>query len=379
MKRNMSGFFGVFLSIAAAPAMNAYGADASQVTPQVQLSQAGNADWKKEWDKVVAAANKEGSLVVAGPPQGAERSVMLTFQKAYPQIRMQYTGLVASAFLSRMVTERSGGLYNWDIFVGGVSSGYKYISGGHFQPVKPNLRPDITDDSLWMGGFDVGFRDEAGQYMYGFTQYITSLIKINRSVIPESQLNSAEALLDPKWKGKITMYDPRAGGAGTLAMTMLYKELGEKALKTLLVDQNPVLSTDKRQFTEWVVRGRYPIGIGIVDPYLAPFLEQGVGKDVGNLQTRIEVVTTGSGNLHIMANNPNPNATKVFANWLLSKEVQEIWAKTADTNSRRTDVKPGSPETLPALEKIDNYEDFNAERGNRLMQETRTISQKLVP
>jgi iron(III) transport system substrate-binding protein len=378
MKR-ISGLLGVFLSIAAAPAMNAYGADTSQATPQVQVSQAGNEDWKKEWDKVVAAANKEGSLVVAGPPQGAERSVILTFQKAYPQIRMQYTGLVASAFLSRMVTERSGGLYNWDIFIGGVSSGYKYISQGHFQPVKPNLRPDIADDSIWLGGFNAGFKDEAGQYMYGFTQYITNLIKINRSVVPESQLNSAEGLLDPKWKGKITMYDPRAGGAGTLAVTMLYKELGDKALKTLLVDQNPVLSTDKRQFTEWVVRGRYPIGIGIVDPYLAPFLEQGIGKDVGNLSTKIEVVTTGSGNLHILANNPNPNATKVFANWLLSRETQEVWAKTAATNSRRKDVTPGSPETQPALEKIENYEDFNAERGNKLMQETRTISQKLIP
>lgn len=358
-----------FLSMVAAVVVMAHGA----------LAQAGDEAWKAEWAKVLAAAVKEGAITIAGPPQAAERSVIMTFLKAYPQIRLQYIGLDNGAFLSRTTTERNAGLYTWDVFIGGVSSGYKYIDQGFFQPIRPYLiQPDLIDDKTWMGGFDDGFRDKARQYMYGFTQYITNLIKVNRTIIPVSALNSAEGLLDPKWKGKITMYDPRAGGAGTLAMTMLRTELGDSALQTLLIDQKPVLSTDKRQFTEWVVRGLYPIGIGIVDPYLAPFLEQGIGKDVGNLETKIQIVTTGSGNLHILANNPHPNATKIFVNWLLSRETQALWAKTANTNSRRYDVPPGSPDMLPLMENISHYKDFNSEVGNPLMQDTQSSAQKLV-
>lgn len=337
-------------------------------------------DWQATLRTTLEAAKKEGAITIAGPPQGAERSVILSFQKAYPDIRLQYTGLVNSAFISRTLTERNGGVYTWDVFIGGVSSGYKYIADGMFQPVRNYIiDPSLLKDETWRGGFEAGFKDNAKTYMYGFTQYITDLIKINRASIPVDQLNSAEGLLDPKWKGKFVMYDPRGGGAGTLAVSMLRKQLGDGALKTLLIDQQPVLSTDKRQFTEWVVRGRYPIGIGVVDPYLAPFREQGLELTVGSLETTVKLITTGSGNLYIIGNAPHPNATKIFVNWLLSKKTQTLWAKTADTNSRRTDVPPGAPESLPEDGKIANYVDFNAEAGNDYMQETQAMTRKMIP
>jgi iron(III) transport system substrate-binding protein len=344
-----------------------------------QPTSADSQDWQKVLRTTLEAAKKEGAITIAGPPQGAERSVLLTFQKAYPDIRMQYIGLVNSSFISRTITERNGGIYTWDVFIGGVSSGYKYIEDGYFQPVRDFIiDPSLVKDETWRGGFEAGFRDNAKAYMYGFTQYVTDLIKINRDAIPADALNSASALLDPKWKGKIVMYDPRAGGAGTLAVTMLRKQLGDSAIKTLLVDQQPVLSTDKRQFTEWVVRGRYPIGIGVVDPYLAPFREQGLQFNVGSLETTVKLVTTGSGNLYIIGKAPHPNATKIFVNWLLSKETQELWAKTADTNSRRTDVAPAAPESMPDDDKISSYVDFNAETGNDYMQDTQALARNLI-
>jgi ABC-type Fe3+ transport system substrate-binding protein len=174
-------------------------------------------------------------------------------------------------------------------------------------------------------------------------------------------------------------YDPRGGGAGSTALSMLYKELGPDGIKTLLVDQQPIFSTDKRQFTEWVVRGQYPIGIGIVDAYLAPFLEQGVGKDVGNMKTKIEVVTTGSGTVVVMDRNPNPNASKVFLNWLLTQQVQTEWAKAAITNSRRLDVPSGSPESKPDPTKFENYVNFNRQANNYLKAESQALARKLRP
>jgi len=333
-----------------------------------------------EWDQVVAAAKKEGTVTVGGPPQEAERGVALKFRQAYPDIKLEYTGITGDQLLPRIEAERSAGTYAWDLFIGGVSTQYAYIPKGFFQPFKSAIvLPELLNDSKWLGGFDAGFTDKDRKYVYSITQYITSLLKVNRTAIPEDQLNSAAGLTDPRWKGKIVVYDPRAGGAGTLAISALRKELVDEAIRKILVDQQPVFSTDKRQFTEWVVRARYPIGIGVVDPYLAPFWQEGLGKDVKTLAAKIEVITPGSGGVVFMDRAPHPNAAKVYINWLLSRDVQADWAKTAETNSRRLDVPSGSPDTKPDPARVKDYIDFNSEEGNPFMRDTQKLSQQIIP
>jgi len=43
--------------------------------------------------------------------------------------------------------------------------------------------------------------------------------------------------------------------------------------------------------------------------------------------------------LTIIKNPPHPNATKVFVNWLLGSEAQEIFSKTMGAPTRRLDVE----------------------------------------
>ena len=49
-------------------------------------------------------------------------------------------------------------------------------------------------------------------------------------------------------------------------------------------------------------------------------------------------VSGGSGNLVILKNAPHPNATKLFVNWVLSKEGQEVYSKALGQATRRLDV-----------------------------------------
>ncbi len=348
--------------------------------PTAAAPPAASADQSAEWQQTVAAAKREGAVTVAGPPQPAEREAILRFREAYPDIALEYVGLLGQDYLHRVETERANGIYSWDIFIGGVSTQYDYIPKGYFQPIKPAIiLPEVRDDRYWLGGFDAGYTDVGKQYVYAFTQYVTTLLKVNRTLVPESELSSAAGLFDPRWRGKIVIYDPRSGGAGLLAITALRQEFGDDAVHTLLVDQQPVFSTDKRQFTEWVVRGRYPIGIGVVDPYLAPFWEEGLAKDVKTLESGIKVVTPGSGGLVVMDNAPHPNAAKVFVNWLLGRDAQAAWAKLAATNSRRADVEPGSPDALPDPTRPGDYADYNTEVGNPTMRDTQRFSMSVIP
>jgi len=336
--------------------------------------------WQATWDQTLAAAKKEGTVTVAGPPQEAERSVLLTFLFSYPDIKLEYTGITDQEFLARATAERSAGTYAWDLIIGGVSERYPYAAKGFWQPIKDNLiLPEVTDDNKWLGGFDAGYFDNDKKYVYSFISSITDNVRANRTAVPESQLPTVEGLTDPRWKGKIVVYDPRAGGGGLVAVTSLRKQLGDEALKTILVDQQPVFSTDKRQFTEWVVRARNPIGIGVSDGYLAPFREQGLGGDVKRIPGKIHVIGAESGGVSVMDRTPHPNAAKIFLNWLLSRETQAAWAKRAATNSRRLDVESGNLDNKPDQTHLSDYVDFNSERNNAFMRDTQKLAQTIIP
>src|SRR5210317_1240456 len=80
------------------------------------------ADWpgKAKWDKVVAAAKKEGKLVVAGPSGRAWRGVLVKFQKDYPDIKISVTPFAGRDFWPRAMKEREVGKHLWDLRVGGA-------------------------------------------------------------------------------------------------------------------------------------------------------------------------------------------------------------------------------------------------------------------
>ncbi len=78
--------FALLLAVSVAPV--AYTAEGPVTGGREQQSQLAETGWQGEWEKVLAAARKEGAVTIAGPPQAAERSVMQKFQKAYPDIRL---------------------------------------------------------------------------------------------------------------------------------------------------------------------------------------------------------------------------------------------------------------------------------------------------
>ena len=50
-------------------------------------------------------------------------------------------------------------------------------------------------------------------------------------------------------------------------------------------------------------------------------------------------VSGGYGHLTVFKNQPHPNATRVFVNWLLSRDGQEIFARGMGVGTRRLDVE----------------------------------------
>lgn len=300
-----------------------------------------------DWAKVVAAAEAEGTLTVLGPPIQPYRLSILEFQKAYPKIKLEYTGGSSPEFEARLRNERRVQQYLWDVMVAGFSGTAfsEQIPAGWFDPLRPLItQPDVLDDSKWLGGFESGFLDANKQYLYAFQAGKQNNLNIDRSVIPEAEFSALEDLLDVKWKGKIAILDPRTRGSGHL-VTLLLTALGPDKAKQFLVEQQPVLASSNRQLSDWVAAGAYPITSGLSPSEIAQLKDTGLAKGVQALATppKRTAWTPGWGALALLHNAPHPNAARVFANWLLSQQAQADWAKRGFVNSRRKDVEPGLP------------------------------------
>ncbi|HLY64523.1 MAG TPA: extracellular solute-binding protein, partial [Chloroflexota bacterium] len=310
------------------------------------------ADWQRQWDQIIAGAKKEGKLnlvVTTGEP----------FSTVYQAFTAKYgvqvditTGNGQADIVPRIANERKSGQFLWDAMVHSpqaLFNGLKPI--GALDPLQPSLvLPEILDDTKWAGGFDAGWADTEKKLVYTFVSYAEWAAWINRDVIPESQLNSYEQLWDPKWRGKMAWQDPRVPSSAVAKAGAILKYKGEDKLRALLTQQAPVLTQDQRQLAEWVLRGQYPIAIGLYQPQLIPFAQQGVKFNVQPLRDADPAAATlasGTGSVVLFNRPPHPNAAKLLVNWQLSQEGQAEYSQRTRFNIRRLDVPVFDKEMLP--------------------------------
>ncbi len=293
----------------------------------------------------MAGAKAEGALTLATYAGTGYRVIVDEFEKAFPGIKVEHSQFQSSSrdYLPRLLQEHKAGLYTWDVAMMTTQEMLRQavpVSGA--VPVRPLLvLPEVLDDSVWVDGFEGGFNDIGKQWQYSVGRDIESQVWINTDQVKEGEITKLEHLLDPKWRGKMVGGDPRTKGSGFTPTTMMRVVTGsDDIVKKLWVDQEIVVSNDARQLTEFMVRGRYSIGVGAVDKrILADFQAQGLGNNIKvNPVPEIEYTNAASNNIWIVAKAPHPKAAQVFANWLLTKEGSTIYSKNANVNSRRLDV-----------------------------------------
>ena len=347
----------------------------------VASQMAHSAETFPNWNDILTAARKEGRVAVAGPPIKAHRETLEKFQDAYPDIRLELSGLAPDQYEPRVAAERQAGRFLWDVHVGGISTSVytQQLAKGWYRPLSPLVRPEIAADQNWIGGFASGFLDLEGRHAFAFNANKSDNIVVNRNIIPASEFNSLKDLMNPRWKGKIALYDPRVRGPGTPPLAQIYKVMGEESLRRFLTDQEPALTRTPRQLVEWVVRGRYPIGIGINASSISAMMPEApqlaVGVEQFSVPPEATLLTPAWGGLLALANPPHPNAAVVFINWLLDRQAQADWAQRSGYNSRRTDIPTGNQETSVTAQEWRNGLSLNREDSAKLRAQVDAIAE----
>lgn len=333
-----------------------------------------------QWEQTIRAATREGKVVISGPTREVWRKELLTFEQEFPGIKVEYTGANSRDFWPRIFRERELGQYLWDLRVGGVDPQvFEAKNRGVLDPVRPVLAlPEVVEDRNWFGGTDALFYDRDKKYVLGFVNYISFVAYVNRDAIPETELESIKDLTQPRWKGKIVIQDPR-GGAGLTSIQTLLKIYGESTLRDLLRNQDIVVASDLRQQAEWLIRGRYPIAMGITPDAFLAFQDQGLKLNIRAIPDGGVALSTGTGGIQLFHRAPHPNAAKVFVNWLLTKEAQTRLSAATRQNSLRVDVPIAHPETAPDRRRMDRYFPCQTEEFLPLRQRAVQLASEFLP
>ena len=292
---------------------------------------------KTEWDKTLELAKKEGKVVVSIPASAELRKLIEdAFKKRYP-IDIELVPARGSVVIRKIADESKAGIRYFDIHIGGSNSAVTgLLDEGVLEPFEPYLiLPEAKDPKNWWGGHM--WVDRAKRYIYTFQAYLTESMWRNETLVKTEDLRSYDDLLDPKWRGKLGILDPRTPGAGDSNWAYIWLVKGEDYLKKLAA-QNLVIGRDQRVLGESLAKGKIAVVVGLTYYSLLPFVTAGLPvKPVPPLKEGT-YGTGGSGNVAIIKNPPHPNATKVFINWLLSKEGQEVTTKALGQATRRLDV-----------------------------------------
>jgi iron(III) transport system substrate-binding protein len=275
--------------------------------------------------EVVEGAKKESQLVFySGIPIPDAQSILSALERKYPFIKTTFYRATGPALVSRIQTEQRAGSHIWDVMNSTGFEPYALLEQGYF----------AKHDSPERKFFPDGHKDNEG---YWATMYTSPMIvSYNTRLVPPGDLPKEYLdLLQPKWKGRLGL-----DSSDFEWYANLRKIWGtEKAQKFLegLRRQEVRLVQGRALLTELLTGGEIAI---LVNNFLQNTVEaKRKGSPVEMLA--LDPVVSAAGLVGINKLAPHANAAKLFVDFVLSKEGQELIVKT-DRSSVRTDVA-GNP------------------------------------
>ncbi|MDB5569283.1 MAG: Iron(III) transport system substrate-binding protein [Hyphomicrobiales bacterium] len=292
----------------------------------------------EDWDQVVAAAKKEGKVVVysAYVSPNTHKAIGDAFEKAYG-IKVEYLMARGTEIRERTRVEHSAGRFLGDVSHNALSQHTTgFIGDGSLQKLAPmpgtaRLKPEFASrvDGFTVPVFTIN---------YGFL--------VNTSVVkPQDEPKGWRDLLDPKWKGRILSDDPRASGGGRVMFHMTYDKWGREFHEKLAA-QNLTFSRDYNEATRRVARGEFAIYIPLILGDYAKIK----GLPVKYVMPS-EGSTYGSYSVGIFRNAPHPNAARLMLNFYFSDEAQAVYARDGHGIVIK-DLKADLPEEARALSNV---------------------------
>jgi ABC-type Fe3+ transport system substrate-binding protein len=277
---------------------------------------------------LIAAAKKEGSVTwyTTQIINQFARPAAEVFQKKYG-IKVDYIRADSNEVALRLVNEGRAGKVQADVF-DGTAAVATLKKENMVLPWVPESAKRLPANAI-----------DKDKYWVATNLYVLTP-GFNTDLVPKgTEPKTFQDLLDPKWKGKIAWNSsPTPSGAGGftgLVLTSMGEEKGKAYLKDLAKQNISGLQVAARQVLDQVIAGEYPIALSIFNNHAVISAAKGAPSDWIKWDPAMAVFSVAS----ITKDAPHPNAAKLFLDFLVSKEGQQLY--------RDADYMPMDPE-VPA-------------------------------
>ena len=309
---------------------------------------------------LVDAAKKEGKLIwytsLAIPSSTAFAHF---FMKKYPGVEVEIHRTGSQRVLQRVMQEATAGIKNVDVI--------HTSDAGHFVLLKEKgLIMKYVPKSA--EPFPAGFKDRDGFY-FGLRATL-SVPAYNPKVVAEKDApKSWKDLLDTKWRGKLVTAHPGYSGIIMTHVLALVKQYGWEYFQELA--KNKLHITQSANDPAGVVAsGERPVGVNGAEYFYYKTLKQGNPIKIVYPKEGVPLVVSPTA---IAAAAPHPNAAKLFTEFILTKESQQVLADKEGLYTGHPEVT--YPKDKPVLKDLklltvdaDELEKRNAEIKKRFVE-----------
>jgi iron(III) transport system substrate-binding protein len=289
------------------------------------------AGYPADYQKIIDAAKKEGKLVIyATTDTKAAEPIVKDFEALYPGIKVEYNDLNSTELYNRFIGEAAAGGGTGDVtWSSSMDLQVKLVQDGHALTYKSPEAKNLPGWANW--------KDQAFGTTYEPISIVYNKRLLKGDEIPKSHADLARVLANPKLKGKVVTYDPERSGVGFSYLTQDLKNNGKGFwnMAKAFGDAKVKVYTSTGAMMEKVSSGEALMGYNIIGSYA--FLKSKKDPSIGYLYPSDYTVVM-SRVMFISKHAKNPNAAKLWADYLLSHRGQQIVSDKADLFAIRSDI-----------------------------------------
>ncbi len=274
-----------------------------------------------EMTKLIEGAKKEKELVIYGSTTIRQATIINNkFHEKYPFIEVKLNRLTSDDLYPRVIAEQRSGKFLADLLQNNTLGMY-FLRKGKF------LAPYVSPEERF---YPKEFKDPGYWVMSAMNLHV---IGYNTRAVARDRLPKTwEDLLNPEWKGGKIMLNPNEQWFAFI-LQIMGKEKGLNYMRAL-AKQNPALRRDPRAMrAQLIIAGEAAMDPDSTYSILLPLIKKGAPVDWTTLGPAL-LNTVGYG-LAVRA--PHPNAAKLFIDFVLSKEGQQV-VLSLERQSARSDL-----------------------------------------
>ncbi len=287
-------------------------------------------------ERLIEGAKKEGRFVFYGSSNlDASRPFLEAFRKAHPYLTIGHYRSGDVNIYNKVANEAKAGRHEVDIIEIESSSAYALIQGGLVDPYRSLQAPAIRAE----------FNDPRG--LWHAYQYLVVGLGYNKGYVNENEVpKSYEDLLDPRWKGKMSLDADDQDIFGTL-LDIWGQEKGLAYFRKL-AKQDILIRRGHTLQTQLLVAGESALAPWLYSHRPLMMIEKGAPIGLVFLEPVISIPKM----LLVARQSPHPHAAALFIDWALSAEGQHFVGMINARSPVRKGQKQkfemlGEPTTVP--------------------------------